>query len=681
MKKVILSALLLCAFCGLAQAMDRAPKVHASLIPETKAVAPGGTVTIALQEKIASGWHTYWRNPGDAGQPSEIQWSLPPGWKAGAIQWPTPRRLPVASLMDYGYVGRPWLLINLTAPATAKPGEKVTLKGHASWLVCKNVCIPEDQQVALSLVVGPPGPPDPRFAAARALLPTPSPWMVQYALGKTLDLFVDAPALVKAHPQEADFFPFRSGTIKDSAPQQLGFAKDGLVLRMQPGKHIAVRGGALEGVLVLTSADHSVQAINIHALPGPVPVASFPSQSGGFGLALALLFAFVGGLILNVMPCVLPVLAMKALTLARHGSDRRKAAREGTSYGIGAILSFVAFGAVLIALRAGGEAIGWGFQLQNPIAVGLFALLIFAVGLNLSGVFTLGGITAGDALARRGGMAGAFFTGVLAVAVAAPCTAPFMATALGFALTQTAWMALAIFLALGIGFAFPFLLLAIWPAALKIIPKPGSWMLRLKQFLAFPMYAAAAWLVWVLALEAGHNAVAVILAAMILLAFGAWLWDTTRGYGARGRGIGALATLLALIAALALVAGLQASPSAPALARKSDSYSSTRLAALRAADKPVFVDATAAWCITCLVNEQAVLSRPAVQQAFHAHHVVTLIADWTNRNAAITALLQAHGRSGVPLYLYYAPGAASPRILPQILTQDAVLRAINAPDG
>jgi thiol:disulfide interchange protein DsbD len=676
MKKIALFVLLLCGLPALAQTMGRAPKVHASLIPETSAVAPGGTVTIALQEEIAPGWHTYWRNPGDAGQPSEIQWDLPRGWKAGAIQWPTPRRLPVASLMDYGYVGKPWLLIDLTAPATAKPGQTLTLKGHASWLVCENICIPEDQQVALSLRIGTPGSRDPRFAAARALLPTPSPWAVQYALGKTLDLFVAAPALAKAHPREVDFFPLRSGTIKDAAPQQLGFAKDGLVLRMQPGKHIGARGGAMDGVLVLTSADHSIQAINVSALPGRVPAASFPAR-GGIGLALALLFAFVGGLILNVMPCVLPVLAMKALALTRHGGDHSRATREGFAYSVGAVLSFVAFGVTLIVLRAGGDAIGWGFQLQNPIAVAFFALLIFAVGLNLSGVFELGSVTAGDSLARRGGVAGAFFTGILAVAVAAPCTVPFMAVALGFALTQTAVVALGIFLALGIGFALPFLLLAIWPAALKIIPKPGSWMLRFKQFLAFPMYAAAAWLVWVLALEAGSNAVAFILAAMILLALAAWLWNTTRGYGARGRGIGALAALLALFTALALVVGLRASQPVSSLVQKSDSYSATRLAALRAAGKPVFVDATAAWCITCLVNEQAVLSKPEIRDAFRVHHVVMLIADWTNRNAAITALLQAQGRSGVPLYLYYAPGAASPRILPQILTQDTVLAAIS----
>ncbi|HEY5347630.1 MAG TPA: thioredoxin family protein, partial [Rhizomicrobium sp.] len=577
----------------------------------------------------------------------------------------------------YGYEGKVWLLLDLTAPANARPGDFVTLKGKASWLVCSNVCIPEDQPVELTLTIGVPGQRDPRFMAARALLPAPSPWSMNYAVGKTLDLFVAAPALAAAHPANVDFFPLEDGTIENAAPQQLGFAKNGLVLRMQPGKFVGVHGGALEGVLVLTSTDHSVQAITVKAYPGPIPPADFPVQ-GGIGLALAMLFAFIGGLILNVMPCVLPVLAMKALALAGHGSDHGKAAREGFAYGAGAILSFAVFGAAIIALRAGGAAIGWGFQLQEPMAVAFFALLIFALGLNLSGVFEFGSVTAGDSLTRRGGMTGAFFTGVLAVAVAAPCTAPFMGVALGFALTQSTLFALAIFLSLGVGFAAPFLLLALWPAALRAMPKPGPWMLRFKQFLAFPMYAAAAWLVWVLALEAGGNAIAIILADMIAVALAAWLWNATREAGAPGRGIGALAALLVLVGALYLVTELRASHAAPQVSsQQAEAYTPEKLAALRKAGQPVFIDATAAWCITCLVNEHAVLSKPEIQNAFRAHHVAMLVADWTNRNADITALLQAQGRTGVPLYLYYAPGGTTPSILPQILTQDAVLAALS----
>jgi thiol:disulfide interchange protein DsbD len=397
---------------------------------------------------------------------------------------------------------------------------------------------------------------------------------------------------------------------------------------------------------------------------------------------LALLFAFVGGLILNLMPCVLPILAMKALALSSHGGAPSHARQESLAYGAGAILSFLVLGAAVIALRAGGTAIGWGFQLQEPIAVAGFALLIFAVGLNLSGVFEVPGFGGGDALARQGGMAGAFFTGVLAVAVAAPCTAPFMAAALGYALTQPMAQALAVFAALGVGFAAPFVIIGFSPRLLNLIPKPGAWMLRLKQVLAFPMYAASVWLVWVLANESGPNAVAMVLGAMVMFALAVWIWTASRDASPRGRGFGAFATLLALVAMLAFLA-TQFHPAtvAPAL-RAADSgiphepYSEARLEALRQQNRPVFINATAAWCITCLVNERVAFSSGAVRDAFAKHHVACLIADWTSRNPEITKLLEAHGRDGVPLYLYYPPGATDAQVLPQILTESAVLKAV-----
>jgi thiol:disulfide interchange protein DsbD len=375
---------------------------------------------------------------------------------------------------------------------------------------------------------------------------------------------------------------------------------------------------------------------------------------------------------------------MKALSVAsKAGADKREAAREGLSYGVGAILSFAALGMAVIALRASGAAVGWGFQLQEPAAVGAFALLIFAVGLNLSGVFELaGGIDAGDALTRKGGALGAFFTGVLAVAVAAPCTAPFMAAALGFALTQSAGSALAIFVALGVGFASPFVAIGVSPALLRLLPKPGPWMLRFKQLLAFPMYSAAAWLVWVLAQESGPQGLVLALAGMLALAFAAWVWDASRNGNARWRTVGAVAASLALLGALSTLIFLeQAQPAAAAQAMTGDGipsepYSPDRLAQWRAQQRPVFVDATAAWCITCLVNERIAFSSAPVRAAFAQHHVALLIADWTRRDAAITRLLDAHGRSGVPLYLYFAPGAPEAQVLPQVLTPDMVLDAV-----
>ncbi len=697
MKWLAALALVLAATIPAQAQIDGAPKVHARLIAEHEAIAPGGTVTVAFEQVIRPGWHTYWRNPGDVGQPTTLAWTLPAGWQGGALQWPYPIRLPVGPFMDFGYEGKAWILTSVTAPADARPGNTVTLKAAVGWLVCKEVCVPEDATLTLPLRIGAPGPPlmPAAFAAARARVPAPSPWAARYRLGEALNLFVAAKPLAEAHPLSADFFPFGDGMVKGPAPQTMGFARDGLVLRLTPGKALIKKGGALEGVLVLASADGSTQALEIKALPGPVPEADFSASDLPYGLPplhigppsatasflSALLLAFLGGLILNLMPCVLPILAMKAFALSSQaGRDRREAVRESFAYGIGAILSFVGLGALLIALRAGGQAIGWGFQLQEPIIVAGFALLMFGVGLNLSGVFEVAGFGGGDSLTRRGGEAGSFFTGILAVAVAAPCTAPFMAAALGYALTEPALLALGIFLALGIGFAAPFVAVGISPAVMRALPKPGAWMIRFKQALAFAMYGTAAWLVWVLAQQAGANAVASVLAAMVTTGFAAWIWGVSRFYGPRGRGIGALVTLIALLAALSCLAVLKSAPaqagSVNVTGLPSEPYSAARLAALRGEDRAVFVNATAAWCITCLVNDEVALSSARVKDAFAQHHVAYVVADWTRRDPEITALLSAHGRSGVPLYLYYAPGASEPRVLPQILTEGEVLAAL-----
>ncbi len=659
--------------------IDNQPKVHARLIAERDAVNPGGTISVALELNTRKGWHTYWSNPGDAGAPTEIKWMLPQGWRAGPIQWPYPRAEAVGPLMDYGYEGKPWLLVDITAPSDARPGESVAVKATANWLVCAEVCVPEEANLTLPLGVGDPElPPDPAFASARAKLPVRSPWPMRYRAGDGLDLFVESPTLVSARPAKAEFFPSAAGFIKGIAPQAMQFARNGLLLRMERASKF--RAGALTGVIELTSADGSVQALEVNALPGEVPDAG--GAGPGMGLWLALFFAFAGGLILNLMPCVLPVLAMKALALASHGGGGRDAAREGVAYGAGAVLSFAALGGALIVLRASGNAIGWGYQLQEPIAVGSLALLMFAVGLNLSGVFELPGFGGGDGLTRRGGLGGAFFTGVLAVAVAAPCTAPFMAAALGFALTQPETVALAIFLSLGLGFAAPFVAIGFSPRLLRLIPRPGPWMLWFKQALAFPMYGASVWLVWVLANGAGPNAMVAVLAAMIAFAFGVWVWTASRTAGKRGRGIGAFSTIIALIAALGLLSTLLVPTSAPGLARQQgigiphEPYSEARLAQLRKEHRAVFVNATAAWCITCLVNERVAFSSGAVREAFARNHVACLIADWTRRNPEITRLLEAHGRDGVPLYLYYAPGSPDAKILPQILTENDVLKAL-----
>jgi thiol:disulfide interchange protein len=665
--------------------IDTAPKVQARLIAERDEIAPGWTVTVALEEDIRAGWHTYWRNPGEAGAPTEIAWVLPPGWTAGPIQWPYPKRLPVGPLMNYGYEGKPWLLVTVTAPASASPGDIAVLKAAVDWLVCSSsLCVPESTKLTLPLAItASPAAPyaavEQQFANARAALPVPSPWPVRFQIGRALDLFVAG--LSPAPLREASFFPFDEGLVKGSAPQELGVAPGGVVLRLVPGAKLA-KAKTLGGVLVLTSQDGSVQALTVEASPGAVPAAHFVDRQT-ITPAFALLFALLGGLILNLMPCVLPVLAMKALAIAsKAGADGREAAREGLAYGAGAVASFLVLGGAVILLRAGGAAIGWGFQLQDPRACAAFALLMFAVGLNLSGVFEwTRGIAAGESLTRKGGAMGAFFTGILAVAVAAPCTAPFMAASIGFALTHGAGVALGVFACLGVGFAAPFVAIGLSPALLRLLPKPGAWMLHFKQALAFPMYGAAAWLVWVVAQEAGPAGIAATLFAMVAFAFAAWAWTVSREAGPRWRVAGIAVAIIGACMAFAGIAFAQ--PDAPAAlpvvsggALHGETYSAARLDQLRGEKRPVFVDATAAWCITCLVNEKVALSNSAVAQAFARTRTAYLIADWTKRDAAITALLEQYNRSGVPLYLYYKPGAADAKILPQILTPDAVLAAV-----
>ena len=664
--------------------IDANPKVHARLIAERMEVAPGGTVTVALEEDIRPTWHTYWRNPGDAGAPSEIKWTLPPGWQAGPIQWPYPKELPVGPLMDYGYEGKVWLLTEIKAPPNAAVGA-VNIQAAASWLVCQQVCIPEDATLTLPLgVSASPSPPYPtvaaQFADARARLPVAAPWSARFAHRDGLELYVPA-ASAAAAVQTAQFFPFDEDVIKGIAPQELAHAQGGFVLRLAAGKN-AGSTRVLSGVLKLTSADGSLRAYTIDAPRGIVPPVE-STQAPDLTLPFALLFAFLGGLILNLMPCVLPILAMKALAVASHaGKTGKEAAREGLAYGAGAILSFAALGALVIALRAGGAAVGWGFQLQEPIVVALFALLIFAVALNLSGVFEIPGVGAGDAWARHGGMAGAFFTGVLAVAVAAPCTAPFMAAALGFALTQSDAVSFSIFLALGIGFAAPFVMLALWPSLLRLMPKPGAWMVMFRQLLAFPMYATALWLAWVLSVQSDPGRLVMLLTAALALAFGLWALGASQQSTGWKRGAGFAALILALLGIAALLpslAGESQPANAHALAGGSgEPFTQARLETLRAQSRPVFVDATAAWCVTCMVNEKVALDDSRVRAAFASGHVAYLVADWTRRNAEVTALLNTYGRSGVPLYLYYPPGASQAKILPQILTPEEVLGVVSS---
>lgn len=654
--------------------------VQARLVSSQAAVAPGQRFTVALQQDIKPHWHTYWLNPGDSGQATSIDWQ---GAEAGPIQWPTPSIQAIGPLVNYGYEGRPALLVELGVPADAKPGSRFKPTAEVRWLVCKDVCIPEQVTLGLDLPVAaqPKAGDDAALVEEwRGAIPQPAPFAVKLAAAPQ-GMRLSGP---QAGVSKAYFFADTWGAIAHSAPQGLKAEAGGWALDLPAGDEPVKAGQPLSGVLVLTTAEGE-QAWTVSAPmpegagtgPGPADLTApaaeeAPAPVNDLGLLPALALALVGGLILNLMPCVFPVLSIKALALVNQGNHRA----EGLAYTAGVLLSFAALAAVLIALRAGGQQVGWGFQFHSPVFVLVVAYLLFLVGLNLSGLFDVGGgfTGIGSGLAARQGLAGSFFTGVLAAVVATPCTAPFMGAALAFALAQPAVVMLAVFLALGLGLALPFLVLAFWPAAQRWLPRPGAWMDTFKQFLAFPMYAAVVWLLWVLAQQAGPDGVALALGGLVLIGFGLW-WRRASGASA----LGTAAALAGVALALGLSAWVRpADATASVSAASYEPYSAERLAELRGQNKPVFVNMTAAWCISCLVNERVALSRPEVGEAFAKAGITYLKGDWTREDPKITAVLKAHGRSGVPLYLYYAPGAAEAQVLPQILTPGLVIEAITS---
>ena len=691
---------------GRAQAaMTDAGHVQLELVPAAASIAPGQTLHVALHEKIRPGWHTYWRNPGDAGEPPKLGWTLPAGWKTGEIVWPAPKRLPVGPLMDYGYENEVWLPIPVTAPGTAAPGRPATLKAAVSILVCKDVCVPEDATLTLDLPVSaaPSTPDNPQIAQALSQAPAGAPLAGAFAARSgSLKLAVADKALHGPEVKDAYFYPYTASAIDQPKPQSAERGAGGLTLTLQPG--YAFKTGpapaALDGLLVADGRPFA-----IHAVPGPLSAAAaglgpaapvkvgFAGGDGIAALALAAGAAFLGGVVLNLMPCVFPILSMKALALAAHAGEAGRSRAHGLAFLAGVLLTFVGLAAVLIAAKAAGAAVGWGFQLQSPGVVAGLALLMLLIGLNLSGLYEAG-LSLQNAAARAGGsgLLGSLLTGALAVVVAAPCTAPFMAGAIGYALTQPPAEALLIFAALGLGFAAPFTLIAMAPRVLARLPRPGPWMEALKKTLAFPMYGAAAWLLYVLTLQAGTTAMAALLASAIVLALAAWLYGAGQRAqigGKRPLVIWGLSAIAAAIAVACAAGGVQAggAPASSADAGAASGglpeqpYSAAKLASLQAAGTPVFVDFTAAWCITCQVNERTSLTTPEVLKAFKNTHAVYLKADWTRRDAEIAQTLSAHGRAGVPLYLVYGKRGGDPQTLPQILTSGTVVAALQKAAG
>ena len=694
--------------------------VVAELVAETHRVKPGATIDLALVFDIRPHWHTYWKNPGDSGEPPRIVWDLPDGISAGPIQWPYPELIRVGPLANYGYSGRAVHLIPLSIPDDWAVGSPIDLRAQVTWLVCEEHCIPEEGTLSLRLEAsgadagsaatsaGNAAAPEHRrlFADARARLPAPGPVVAALersdpsAERASMQLRVPTAALGSA-PTSATFFADNWGLIEYAAAQPWEVDGEQLAMTLTPGPQPLTTSAT--GLLVIGTAS-GTRAVQIDAsepglavggdastqagaaAPGSPGEGLVSAQVAPLGLPLALLFALLGGLVLNLMPCVFPILAVKALALAQQG-DRpfRQRVLHGAAYTTGVLTLFVVVALLLLALRAAGVALGWGFQLQSPIFVVSMAYLFLLLGLSLAGVVTLGaGLMGVGSAAPAHGHLGAFATGALAALVAAPCTAPFMGAALGYAFIQPWPVALAVILALGVGMALPFLALTLSPALARRLPRPGRWMETLKQFLAFPMFATAAWLLWVLGQQVAAPGMGAALGGSVLLAFGLWSLEASRNVqGPWGR-IGKVAAAASLAAVLWLVVAMV--PNDPArqaqlAAAAGDSelasaaFASDRLAEARSAGRPVFVNMTAAWCITCLVNERVALHRPAVVEAFAEQNVLYLKGDWTNRDASITDYLAGYGRNGVPLYVYYAP-REEPKVLPQVLTESIVLDAL-----
>jgi thiol:disulfide interchange protein len=702
---VILAAWLGLAAPAALAAPVKTSHVEAELIAQTRTAVPGQVFNVALRERIIPGWHTYWRNPGDAGEPTTIAWTLPAGWSSSEIVWPEPERFLSGPLMNYVFSNEVLLPVAIQVPADAKPG-KQHLDAAIDWLVCKDVCVPEHVKLSIPVIVSAAGvspQPDPvngaAIAAAIAEAPKPNPAakasFAYVAKGEQVKLTITGAALKGQDTSKAYFYPYDGTVIDHVKPQTVSRAGAGIVLTLPAGFSFTHNKAPakLSGVLAFAPG----HAFEITALPakagkrGELGMAGAAGDDGGFGgLPGALAFAFIGGLILNLMPCVFPVLSIKAVALARHFEHPGKAAMEGVVYTVGCVLTFVVLAGLIILARSAGHAAGWGDQLQSPVTVAVLALLMLAIGLNLSGVFEIGLSVqgAGQGLASQGGLVGAFFTGVLAVVVAAPCTAPFMAGAIGWAFNQPPAAALSVFVALGLGLAAPFLLVSLVPSLFKRLPKPGAWMEGLKKFFAFPMYGSAAWLAWVFVQQAGANGLALLFAAAVVVAFAVWLFGVSqRASKPLLPRLGALAGIALAIplvvtgAAMTAQAATASGGPSPVTGIASENWSPAKVDSLRAAGRPVFVDFTAAWCVTCQVNERTALATGGVADAFKRTNAAYLRADWTNRNAEIADTLKAQGRAGVPLYLVYDANGGEPQVLPQILTEGGVVEALNTAAG
>ena len=718
---------LVAVLAGLAFSLAQAAPVktdhtQAELLAEVSSVQPGQPFTIGLSLTPDPGWHTYWINPGDAGKPAQLRWDAPEELRFGNLKFPAPGFVPFMGLMSYGYNEPTLLLVDVTQTAPVA-GRTLVINARATWLVCDDkLCIPERANLALEIPIAGEGSAaagveDWRvaaFAEARARLPQPAGWPAAFHESDGELVFEMATPLSLASAASLYLFPEAQGMIDHTASQQIEVWSDRIRVAVPTGPRVAryddtglvlsmAMNGAPRQAFSLSAqrtedlAGHSADALmSLIVAPGGDAAAggggyasgggngSSPGlqpDGGGFSGAAfwqAVAFAILGGLILNLMPCVLPILSLKALGVAQMAGDRPAAARRsGLQYLAGVLVSFLVFAALIIALRQAGEVVGWAFHMQNPLIVGILALVMVAVGLNLLGVFEISAGAGALGGKASSGKAGEFFTGVLAVLVATPCTAPFMAPALGYAILNPPAVTVGVFLALGAGFALPYCFVAFLPGARRLLPRPGAWMVSFRQALAFPMLATAIWLYWVLGNQAGVNALTLALISALALALWAFGWKRMAGERiSRSWRTASVAGLVVVAFSLWMLPRIAVAPGSGSSEEGEIAYSELALEALREEQQPVFAYFTADWCITCKVNEGVALESDAVKDYFARENIQVMVGDWTNEDPEITRVLQRHGRAGVPLYLYFKSGAAEPVVLPQLLTPDLVIETI-----